>query len=168
MKNLISIIFVLSTSLVSLGQKDYTVYVFLAEECPVCNFVAKSLSKTSEQFQDQVEFVAVFPQRISNIKTASLFKKKYGMSNFIVEIDKDQIITSKYNASITPEVIVVDKQDNILYQGRINNSYAAPGRMKHGKVIEDLKINLQKIVKNQKIPKPWPEPIGCYITRTNG
>ena len=140
----------------------------MAEECPVCNYVAKSLSKTSEQYNEQVKFVAVFPQRISNIKTASLFKKKYGMTNFIVEIDRDQTITSKYNATVTPEVIVVDANDKIVYQGRINNSYAAPGRMKHGKVIEDLRNNLQKLLNNQKISKPWPEPIGCYITRKHG
>jgi len=84
------------------------------------------------------------------------------------EIDDHHTFTSKFNATVTPEVIVVDSNDQILYQGRINNSYASPGRMKHGKVQEDLRINLEKIIKNQEILKPWPEPVGCYITRKNG
>lgn len=150
------------------GQKDYTVYVFMAEECPVCNYIAKSLSLTSEEYKDQVDFVLVFPQRISNIKTASLFKKKYNLTNFFIKIDTDHIITNKYNGNVTPEVVIVNRQDAILYKGRINNSYASPGRMKHGKVSEDLKINLQKILQNQIVEKPWPEPVGCYITRKNG
>ncbi len=168
MKRIILSFIFLSCCFGSFSQKNIKVYVFLAEECPVCNFVASSLSKTSDQFLEDVDFIAVFPQRISNIKTASLFKKKYGLTNFEIKIDKDQTITSKYNASITPEVIVVDENDHVLYKGRINNSYAAPGRMKHGKVKEDLRINLKNIINKQAIAKPWPEPIGCYITRING
>lgn len=168
MKNLLILLFIFCTGLISYAQEEITVYVFLAEECPVCNYIAKSLNVSSEEFKDQVKFVAVFPQRISNIKTASLFKKKYGLTNFTIEIDKEHKITKAYNATVTPEVIVVDANDHILYQGRINNSYAAPGRMKHGTVVEDLRINLKKIINNQKISKPWPEPIGCYITRRHG
>lgn len=167
MRSIIAFILILQ-GFFSSAQKDITVYVFMAEECPVCNYVAKSLSITSDTYQDQVKFVAVFPQRISNIKTASLFKKKYGLSHFIVEIDKDHSITNRLNGTVTPEVLVVDQNENILYQGRINNSYASPGRMKHGKVKEDLRDNLKKILEGKKISKPWPEPIGCYITRKNG
>lgn len=136
----------------------------MAEECPVCNYVAKSLKKVSEEYS-AVKFIAVFPQKMSNYKTASLFKNKYGLDNFSIEIDHELSITKKYNASITPEVVVVNELDEILYQGRINNSYAAPGRMRHGKVTEDLDQVLQEIANERSYPKPWPNPIGCYITK---
>lgn len=147
------------------GQTSYTVYVFLAEECPVCNYIGKTLKKVSEEYDAEFKFVAVFPQKLSNYKTSSVFKKKYGLNGFLIELDHDLEITNKYNASITPEVVVVDKEDNILYRGRVNNSYASPGRMRHGKVTEDLKMALMDITKGKKIAKPWPDPIGCYITK---
>ena len=149
----------------SYGQTSYTVYIFLAEECPVCNYIVKTLKKVSDEYSDDVKFVAVFPQKMSNYKTASRFKNKYHLTNFTIELDHDLEITNRYKAAITPEVVVVDNEDNILYQGRINNSYAAPGRMRHGKVTENLMLSLIDIIQGKRIPKPWPEPIGCYITK---
>lgn len=101
---------------------------------------------------------------MSNIKTASLFKKKYDLPLFSIKIDLDRVITDKYNATVTPEVVLVNQQDKVVYQGRINNSYAAPGRMRHGKVTEDLERAIQLAIVEKPVPKPWPAPVGCYIT----
>lgn len=147
------------------SQHDYTAYIFVAEECPVCNYLGKTFKRLSTQYSEDVKFVAVFPQRMSNIKTASLFKKKYDLPLFKVEIDHDRLITDRYKVTVTPEVVLVDKEGTLLYQGRVNNSYAAPGRMRHGKVKEDLEIAIQSVISNKAVPKPWPKPIGCYITK---
>lgn len=147
------------------SQQSYTAYIFVAEECPVCNYLGKTLKRLSTEYVDDVKFVAVFPQRMSNYKTASLFKKKYELPLFTVEIDHDQVITDKYQATVTPEVVLVNEENHIIYQGRINNSYAAPGRMRHGKITEDLEIAINLVLNDRKIPEPWPAPIGCYITK---
>jgi thiol-disulfide isomerase/thioredoxin len=165
MKKILVLLIACSLSISCLAQNSITVYVFVAEECPVCNYISKSLKKISEEYNENVEFVAVFPQKMSSYKTSSLFKRKYGLDNYKIQLDHELIITKKYNAAVTPEVVVVDENGNVLYQGRINNSYAAPGRMRHGRVTEDLDIALQKIIEGQPIPKPWPDPIGCYITK---
>lgn len=148
-----------------LGQSHYTAYVFMAEECPVCNYLGKTLKRLSTDYAEDVHFVAVFPQRMSNIKTASLFKSKYDLPLLTIEIDHEQVITNRYGATVTPEVVLVDSEGKVVYQGRINNSYAAPGRMRHGKVTEDLELAIQAAIVNKQVPKPWPEPIGCYITK---
>ena len=147
------------------GQTNYTAYVFMAEECPVCNYLGKTLNRLSAEYSDEVKFVAVFPQRRSHIKSASQFKKKYDLNLFTIKIDHDRVITDRYNASATPEVVLVNNKDEILYQGRVNDSYAAPGRMRHGKVTEDLEIAIQNAIANRITTKPWPDPIGCYITK---
>ncbi len=148
-----------------IGQTNYTAYVFMAEECPVCNYLGKTLNKLSSEYSEEVKFVAIFPQRRSHIKSASLFKKKYDLDQFTIQIDHDRTITDKYKATVTPEVVFVNNKDEILYQGRINDSYAAPGRMRHGKVTEDLEIAIKNAIANRTTPKPWPDPIGCYITK---
>ncbi|MFT4536417.1 MAG: thiol-disulfide isomerase/thioredoxin [Saprospiraceae bacterium] len=147
------------------GQDKLTVYIFMAEECPVCNYLGKTLKKLSTQYESEVNFVAVFPQRMSNIKSASIFKQKYDLKQFAIEIDHDRSITDKYNATITPEVVIVNSRDEVLYQGRINDSYAAPGRIRHGRVTQDLELALKRTLSHRAVPKPWPLPIGCYITK---
>lgn len=168
MKKNILLCAALLLSLTGVAQQSYTAYIFIAEECPVCNYLGKTLKKISEEYQDDVKFVAVFPQKMSSYKTASVFKKKYGLDHFTIELDHDLRITNHYNASVTPEVVIVDDNDKILYQGRINNSYAAPGRMRHGRVTEDLIKALDAVVLRRSVPKPWPDPIGCFITKLHG
>ena len=165
LKLLISIIFTLCLYVPCIGQDKLTAYIFMAEECPVCNHIGKTLNKISNQYENDVNFVAVFPQRRSNIKTASIFKSKYDLESFTVEIDHDRLITNRYNATVTPEVILVNNKDEVLYQGRINNSFAAPGRIRHGKVTEDLELAIKKSLSHHSVTKPWPLPIGCYITK---
>lgn len=161
-----SILLILLFGLQSMiGQTNYTAYVFMAEDCPVCNYLGKALKRLSAEYDEEVKFVAVFPQRRSHIKSASMFKKKYDLDLFSIKIDHDRDITDRYNASVTPEVVLVNNKDEILYQGRVNNSYAAPGRMRHGKVTEDLEIAIQNAIANRITPKPWPDPVGCYITK---
>ena len=165
MKYLVGTILFFSFLTSSFSQQKLTAYIFMAEECPVCNYLGKSLKKLSADYPGEVAFVAVFPQRMSHIKSASIFKKKYGLTNFRIEIDHDRVITGRYNATVTPEVVLVDVDDTIIYQGRIDNSYAAPGRMRHGRVTEDLRQAIVKALKGYPITKPWPDPIGCYITK---
>ena len=160
----LTLLFSILTIFYSFGQKDWTVYVFMAEECPVCNYMGKSLKKLSQDYRDEVDFIGVFPQRMSNIKSASQFKQKYGLELLTIEIDHDRTITNQLNGKVTPEVVLVNKEGQIYYQGRYDNSYAAPGRMRHGKVKEDLRVAIKNVLNGQSLPKPWPKPIGCYIT----
>jgi hypothetical protein len=96
-------------------EPKFTAYVFIAEECPVCNYVGKTLKKISTEFQNDVKFVA--------------------------------------------------SNDNIVYKGRINDSYASPGRIRHGKVTEDLNNAIDLVLQNKTVDKPWYDPVGCYITK---
>lgn len=160
-----NVIFILCIGSTAFGQSGHTAYIFMAEECPVCNYLGKTLKRLSTNYAQDVKFVAVFPQRMSNFKTASLFKRKYDLPLFFIEIDHDQAITNKYNATITPEVVLVNNEGEVVYKGRVNNSYAAPGRMRHGKVTEDLELAILAAIVNKPVPKPWPNPIGCYITK---
>ena len=146
-------------------QQRLTVYLFMAEECPICNYIAKTIRSASIEYKDEVSFIGVFPQQKSHYGSAGKFKKKYGLDLMKIEIDTDQRITKKFDATVTPEVVVTDVDGTILYQGRVNNSYASPGRMRHGKVKEDLLDAIELILSGRPVPKPWPTPLGCYITR---
>ncbi|MEO5907069.1 MAG: hypothetical protein ABIQ11_10105 [Saprospiraceae bacterium] len=146
------------------GQKDYHVYVFLAEECPVCNFMGKPLSIIAKKYEDHVAFHAVFPVKNSNYKTSQVFIQQYDMLTFETLLDKDQKLTKQLGARITPEVVVTNDAGEVLYRGRINSAYYAPGKMKHSSTKDDLDIALNTLISGQKVAEPWPSAIGCYIT----
>lgn len=146
-------------------DKEISVYVFVAEECPICNYMGKTLSAIAADYKDNVQFYLVFPLKKSNYKTVHLFKEKYHLGDYQSILDKDQTLTRKLGATVTPEVVITsDENSNILYRGRISDAYAAPGKIRHRSRSKDLRVALEKVLEDQKIAQPWPDAVGCFIT----
>jgi hypothetical protein len=118
------------------------------------------------EYGNKIEIEYVFPNAMSNYKTATLFCEKYNIKGGNIILDKNKEYTKKYRATVTPEAVLT-YQDKIIYQGRINDGYASVGR-RRGKVSQyDVKNAIEYLL-NQSNPKPiqnCPEPVGCYITQ---
>ena len=154
----------LATSVAVSAQKNWHVYVFIAEECPICNYMGKPLSALAKKYEGQVSFHAVFPTKNSNYKTSQQFKQQYDMASFETLLDKDHGLVKKFGVSVTPEAVITNEQGEVLYKGRINSAYYAPGKMKHSTIKADLDDALASLIAGKKILQPWPSAIGCYIT----
>jgi hypothetical protein len=148
-------------------EKKISVYAFVAEECPISIFMASSLKTVADRYAGEVNFYLVFPFSTSTYKTADAFRKTNQLTHFIARIDKDQHITKSLGASVTPEVIITGADERILYQGRINDAYAQPGKRKHIYTSNDLATALENITNDREMPKPWRPAVGCYITNEN-
>lgn len=146
------------------AQSDWNVYVFIAEECPICNYMGKPLADVSKKYEGKVSFHAVFPLKKTSLKTAQAFKEQYGLLDFETLLDRDHALTRKLGARITPEVVVTDGAGEILYRGRINSAYYAPGKMKHRSIKHDLDEVLGLLTSGKTVAQPWPAAVGCYIT----
>lgn len=164
MKHILAILFLCAFVFIAKAQKPWNVYVFLAEECPICNYMGKPLNALAKKYGDDVAFHAVFPVKNSNYKTSQLFKQQYELLSFETILDKDQKITKQLGATVTPEVVITDEQGEIYYRGRINSAYYAPGKMKHSSIRNDLDEALAAVISGKEISEPWPSAIGCYIT----
>lgn len=143
------------------------VYIIISEECPICQFMGPELGNINEYFGDQADLYLVFPFRNTNIKEASLYKREFGLSAFEVLMDADQSISKGLGATITPEAIVVNEKDEIIYRGRINDTYLSPGRRKHSAGRRDLQIAISNAINDKPIEPTWPNAVGCYITFYN-
>lgn len=157
-------ILLLLSSLSIQAQANLHAYVFIAEECPICNYMGKPLNEIAKKYGDKVNFHAVFPVRNSNYKTSQLFKQQYDLLSFETLLDKDHQLAKKLGATVTPEVVVTNDQGEVLYRGRINSAYYAPGKMKHSSIKNDLDEALASIIDGKEVAQPWPSAIGCYIT----
>jgi hypothetical protein len=141
-----------------------TVMVFIYEDCPISIYMTKDLASISETYKKDFHFKCIFPHALSNYKTASQFLNKYKLPNCELIIDTDQAITKKYGATITPEVVLINKNDELVYRGRINDGFADIGKKRNQPSDFTLRNVLQKIIQNEEIPKPWADAKGCYIT----
>ena len=144
-----------------LAQKSLKVYVFLAEECPISIYMVQPLRKVAGQFNAQADFYAVFTKRNSNPVSSARFVERYGLEGFSRITDNEQKLARKLGGSVTPEVVVTDAEDRVLYRGRISNAYAAPGKMKHGSRVNELEKATGPDRKRTAGPHPLAK--GCRL-----
>ncbi len=143
-----------------------TVYVFLSEDCPVCQNQTLPLKQLYNQYKNEsVKFVAVFSNPSSSDATILSFRATYDLA-FAAVFDSTQQIAKRYNAQITPEVVVVNHSENntVVYRGAVDNAYPALGKRRTIVTEHFLDNALKALLKNSKDYLPSTRAIGCYIT----
>ena len=167
MKQLLLVTMFLLFSVLGFSQNKYSVYVFVAEKCPISIYMAKPLQEAFQKHGNEVDFYTVFPMKNSTEATAQQFLEKYKLTDFKIKLDNYQGFARKLEATITPEVVVLDETGNVVFRGRISDAYKAPGKMKHGVRKNELVTVLDKLTNGEKVARPWAHAVGCYITFHN-
>lgn len=155
-------------SLNIIGAQNYsdsiTVYLFLSEECRICQYYTDEVNELYDEYHAEgIEFVGLFPNRHSTKAGIKEYKNRYHIS-FPLKKEHFQTKTRLFQATITPEVVVYDeKRKEILYQGRIDDSYLRVGKRKRIVKARELKDALDAIRSNDPIALKSVPSIGCFI-----
>lgn len=167
MRELILLLLILCSSNLHAKEDSLRLYIFLLEKCQICSASMPAIQEIHKEFSgENFEMVGVFSNvKISNEAGIDSFKMVHNVE-FDLIFDKDQEYLKKFNATITPEVILVDtKSDAIIYRGKIDNLYERVGK-RRGVVTEHY---LQKAIKSHLEGNPVKisetEPVGCFIMR---
>jgi hypothetical protein len=145
--------------------KPLDAYIFIAEECPISIYMASDLRKLYTDYGEQCHFHLVFPVHKSSRATAEAFANQHELTGMEIIMDKEQNIVEKYEAAVTPEIVIVDTNSaEVKYRGRINDAFFAPGKKKHSRIQRDADQAFRQLTHEKSVPKPWPDAIGCIIT----
>jgi len=140
------------------------VYIFLLDECKICHHYSLSLTELYNTYEsEQIEFVGLFPNFVSKPKEISKFKKNYKIP-FPLKTDYYKSKAKKFGVTVTPEVVVYnDTKDEILYKGRIDNSYFKLGKQRTHTTKFELRDALQAITAGEEITVKETLSVGCFI-----
>ena len=143
-----------------------TLYIFLSEDCPICQHYTLTLNQIHEKFKNDIHFVGVFPNETSSEEFIQDFRHQYHIS-FDCITDYDHEIRSKYDAKYTPEVILVNRiSGSVYYRGAIDDYFAAIGKPRRYAKIKPYLIDAISQLKNrQAIFLEETKPIGCIINK---
>jgi len=120
-----------------------------------------------EYASDAVAFVGLFPNHFSTESGIRNYKEKYSIP-FPLKREYFQTKTKLFGATITPEVVVYNEsKKQILYQGRIDDSYYKIGRRRQVITTNELEDVLSSITKGEKPKVESIKPIGCFISLKN-
>ena len=142
----------------------YKIYIFMGETCLVSRHYTLTLKKLHTQYaSEKLEFIGVFPNRLSTPATIAAFKEKYALP-FTCIGDSTHTWVNRQGATITPEAVVVDTSNTAIYRGRIDNTFASLGKRRRIVTEHDL-ADVLNALKNEKPPAfRQTQAIGCIIT----
>jgi hypothetical protein len=139
------------------------VIAFLDTECPISQLYMSELKKISKTYLDKgVRFESYFPVGTATNKEIKRFLKKYEV-NFPGFTDKDHLMTQRYEASVMPEVVVIDKNGLVTYQGAIDNWYVALGKNRPKPTEFYLLHAIEATLNGNPVLTPRTQAVGCLI-----
>lgn len=141
-----------------------TVYVFLAETCPISQAATLPLRALHGRYAARgVRFVGVFPAKETTPTSLVAFAKTYQVP-FPLQADAGYQLTKQLHARVTPEVVMLAADGRTtLYQGRLDDAYAGLGQHRAVTSHHELADALAAVVAGRAVAVPRTEPVGCFI-----
>jgi len=143
------------------------VYFFLAESCPICKSITQEIRFLEMRYAGEaVRFEGIFPNPPwSTPESRRAFAKKYKL-NMPLYADSGQAMARRYDVKITPEVLVLNHQNQMVYRGLIDNSFASVGKRRAVVTEHYLRDAIDAWISQKTIPLDQTQPVGCLIQFT--
>ena len=146
----------------TLNESTASIFIFLAPECPISQQSTLTLRKLAEIYKTRmVQFYGIIPGNFYSVESVEAFQKKY-LIPFMILMDTDLKLNKLFNATVTPEVFVVDKNYSMVYSGAIDNSYQNLGK-KQMITHHYLENAIASVINHTSLALPHTKAIGCFI-----
>ena len=145
-----------------LQERALTAFVFLSLECPICNRSIPDLGTLAARYTDQVRFFAVNPEPSATAEQVKRHDRDYQLG-FVTLLDPQQVLAKALGATTTPTVVVVSKDHQVLYRGRIDDRVVELGKTRSRPRREDLRVAIDEALAGKQVSVPETAPIGCAI-----
>jgi len=151
------------------GKKG-TVVMFICNHCPYVLHINEEIVKIANEYMPKdIGFVAIsandvqnYPQDAPHLMTTHAKEVGY---RFPYLYDETQETAKAYQAACTPDFYVFDKDDKLVYRGRLDESTPKNNEELNGK---DLRKALDLMLDGKIIPDAEQKPsIGCNIKWKN-
>jgi thiol-disulfide isomerase/thioredoxin len=149
----------------SLGPSGRAVcFAFLHPACPLAQEYGPVLDALAKEFaREGVRFVGVICE-LDHVGEVEAYRREFGIT-FPICLDTDFTLAEALGATVTPEVVVVDRDRVIRYAGRIDDRYKVRGVMTPGDPDPELRSAILDLLAGREIREPRTEAAGCPLDR---
>ncbi len=143
-------------------KKDLLLIIFMANHCPYVRARMNDINELYERFKDRVDIVGINSNdpkyEGEGYENMKLFAKEFNIK-FPYLFDEKQEVAKAYGAVCTPDPFLFDKDRRLVYHGRINDAMNPDAKP----TINIMAINIEKILKGERIDKWFDPSVGCSI-----
>ncbi|NJN33317.1 MAG: redoxin domain-containing protein [Saprospiraceae bacterium] len=145
-------------------------YVFLSDECPMCQGYAPVLNKLAKDFEGRVAFIGIFPNFYATDSSLTAFKKEYNL-NFECLRDSNFFYTDHFKATVTPQIFIEKREkkasntEGVLYAGQIDDAYFRAGKRRGTTSIHYVREVLNDFFDHKKPEFSETAAMGCIIVK---
>jgi hypothetical protein len=139
------------------------VLVFTLQDCPIANAYVPTLNRLVEQYGPRgVRMLLVHVDPQLSTEAARKHAEEYQIKAPVI-MDREHDLVKRAGATKSPEAAVLSPAGEILYLGRIDDTYAGLGKRRTHVTTHDLKDALEAILAGRAVSQTKTEAIGCYI-----
>ncbi len=149
----------------SLGPDGRAVcFAFLHPACPLAQEYAPVLNVLADEFGGEgIRFVGVVCEA-DDVGAIEAYRRDFGIT-FPLRLDTDFTLAETLDATVTPEVVLVDRDRRIRYAGRIDDRYKVRGVMTPGDADPELRTAILDLVAGREVGEPRTKAVGCPLDR---
>ena len=139
------------------------VLIFLETGCPISERYVPMLNRLHQEANNLgVEFYGVLSHPDLTWPEARAFQKEFSI-NFPILWDSNLDLAKRLQPTVVPEAFVINTLDEVIYFGRINDQYEAPGKFSKNERSPDLKIAIKAVAKNESLEIQTKKAVGCIF-----
>ena len=149
--------------------KDYEalLVIFMCNHCPYVKAKVEAINEIQNEFKGKVAVVGInsndavaYPDDSFDSMKKFASEKKI---SFFYLVDETQQVAKKYGAVCTPDPFLFNKEQRLVFHGRIDNAMKPEDKATEKTMIS----NIEKLLGGQKIVKDFDPSIGCSIKWKN-
>ena len=146
------------------GGKVASVLFFYWQDCPICNSYAPEINRICDSYTNLAFYIVQVDPDLAPA-AARKHAAEYDL-RVPVLLDPRHRLVKLAKATVAPEAVVLGKNGQALYRGRINDLYAALGKKRAAATQHDLREALDAIMAGKAIKRRETKAIGCLIPAT--
>ncbi len=137
-------------------------FMWLAPDCPLCQTYSSEFIALNGSYNSEISFYGVIPGNHYNTNEISHFQDSFGFDLPIL-LDEHFSMTKHYKVKVTPEFLLVDANDKVLYRGKFDDWATDLGQKKIQPSEFYFKNALQAFRDGSPVSPSFVEPVGCII-----
>ncbi len=152
-------------ALADFSEQQAVVVAFLGTECPLAKLYGQRLARLAEEYESRgVAFIGIDSNRQDSLTELAAYGRRLEIP-FPLLKDNGAKVADLLGAERTPEVFLLNRQREVVYQGRIDDQYGV-GYVRDQPEVNDLRDAIDAVLAGKIVATAKTLAPGCVIGRT--